>query len=225
MWRKIRANFFAGLLIAIPVVLTFWVLYFIISRLNFLLLEPIMKIFQIWLPDRVSVEFFTKVVIFLILLAILTLTGFAAKIILLRNIFGFGESILYRVPMISTVYKGLKEMSSAFLSDQKSIFKKVVLVEYPKDGVYAIGFVTSETQGEAQEKTKENVINVFVPTTPNPTSGMLVLVPQKDVILLDMSVADGMKMIISGGVVTPKADYGNTENRSNTFKKEGLQGN
>ncbi len=225
MWHKIKSNFFTGLLIMIPVVLTFWVLYFIISRLNLLLLEPIMKIFQIWLPDRASVEFFTKVAIFFILLALLTLTGFAAKIILFRNIFGFGESILYKVPMISTVYKGLKEMSSAFLSGQKSIFKKVVLIEYPKNGVYAIGFVTSETHGEAQEKTKENVINVFVPTTPNPTSGMLVLVPEKDVISLDMSVSDGMKMIISGGAVTPKADYGNTENRSDTFKEKGLQGN
>jgi len=225
MWRKIRANFFTGLLLVIPGVVTLWVLYFIVSKLNLLLLEPIMSIFQIWLPDRASVEFFTKVAIFLILLALLTLTGFAAKIILFRNIFGFGESVLYRVPMISTIYKGLKEMSSAFLSDQNSIFKKVVLIQYPKNGVYAIGFVTSETRGEAQEKTKENVINVFVPTTPNPTSGMLVLVPEKDVILLDMSVADGMKMIISGGAVTPKADYGNTENRSDTFKKEGLQGN
>jgi len=225
MWRKIKSNFFTGLLIVIPGALTLWVLYFIVSKLNLLLLEPIMEIFQIWLPDRASVEFFTKVAIFFILLALLTLTGFAAKIILFRNIFGFGESILYKVPMISTVYKGLKEMSSAFLSGQKSIFKKVVLVEYPKNGIYAIGFVTSETHGEVQEKTKENVINVFVPTTPNPTSGMLVLVPGKDVISLDMSVSDGMKMIISGGAVTPKADYGNTENRSDTFKKEGLQGN
>ncbi len=225
MWHKIRSNFFTGLLIIIPVALTFWVLYFIISKLNLLLLEPIMKIFQIWLPDRVSVEFFTKVAIFFILLALLTLTGFAAKIILVRNIFGFGENILYKVPMISTIYKGLKEMSAAFLSNQESIFKKVVLVQYPKNGVYAIGFITSEARGEAQEKTKENVINVFVPTTPNPTSGMLVLVPQEDIIFLDMSVADGMKMIISGGVVTPKADHGNTENRSDTFKKEGFQGN
>jgi len=222
MWRKIKSNFFTGLLLVIPGVVTLWVLYFIISRLNLLLLEPVMKIFQIWLPDRASVEFFTKVAIFFILLALLTLTGFAAKIILFRNIFGFGESVLYRVPMISTVYKGLKEMSSAFLTDQKSIFKKVVLIEYPKDGVYAIGFVTSETRGEAQEKTKENVINVFVPTTPNPTSGMLVLVPQDDVISLNMSISDGMKMIISGGAVAPKSDYGNTENRSDTFKKEGL---
>jgi uncharacterized membrane protein len=225
MWRKIRANFFTGLLLVIPVVLTFWVFYFVISRLNLLLLEPIMKIFQIWLPDRVSVEFFTKVAIFFILMALLTLTGLAARIILIRNIFGFGESLLFKVPMISTIYKGLKEMSSAFLSNQESIFKKVVLVQYPKNGVYAIGFITSEAQGEVQTKTKENVINVFVPTTPNPTSGMLVLVPREDIILLDMSVTEGMKMIISGGAVTPKSDYGNTENRSDTFKKEGLQGN
>jgi uncharacterized membrane protein len=225
MWRKIRTNFFAGLLLVIPVVLTFWVLYFVISKLNFLLLEPIMKIFQIWLPDRVSVEFFTKVAIFFILLALLTLTGFAARIIFVSNIFGFGERLLFKVPMISTIYKGLKEMSVAFLSNQDSIFKKVVLVQYPKNGVYAIGFITSEAQGEVQTKTKEDVINVFVPTTPNPTSGMLVLVPREDIILLDMSVTEGMKMIISGGAVTPKADYGNTENRSNTFKKEGLQGN
>ncbi|MBU1912203.1 MAG: DUF502 domain-containing protein [Candidatus Omnitrophica bacterium] len=225
MWRKIKVNFFTGLLIIVPVALTFWVLYFIINKLNLLLLEPIMKIFQIWLPDRVFVGLLTKVAIFFILLGLLTLIGFAARIILVRKIFGFGENILYKVPMISTIYKGLKEMSAAFLSGHKSIFKKVVLVQYPKNGVYAIGFVTSETTGEAQAKTKENVINVFVPTAPNPTSGMLVLVPESDVIVLDMSVEDGMKMIISGGAVTPKAYYGNTENRSDTFKKEGLQGN
>lgn len=225
MWHRIKVNFFTGLLIVVPVALTFWVLYFIINKLNLLLLDPIMKIFQIWLPDRVFVGLLTKAAIFFILLGLLTLTGFAARIILVRRIFGFGENILYKVPMISTIYKGLKEISAAFLSGHKSIFKKVVLVQYPKNGVYAIGFVTSETTGEAQEKTKENVINVFVPTTPNPTSGMLVLVPESDVIVLDMSVEDGMKMIISGGAVTPKVDYGNTENRSDSSKKEGLQGN
>jgi len=203
MLRKIRTYFFTGLLIVVPVVLTAWVLYFIISKLNLLFLEPIIKIFQAWIPDRASVEFFTKVAIFFILLGLLTLVGFAARIIMIRNIFGFGENILYRVPMVSTIYKGIKEMSAAFLDTKKSIFRKVVLVQYPRSGVYSIGFVTSETKGEAQEKTKENVINVFVPTTPNPTSGMMVLVPEEDLILLDMSVADGMKMVISGGVIVP----------------------
>jgi len=225
MWHRIKVNFFTGLLIVVPVALTFWVLYFIVNKLNLLLLEPIMKIFQIWLPDRVSVDLLTKAAIFFILLGLLTLIGLAARIIFIRKVFGFGENILYKVPMISTIYKGLKEMSEAFLSSHRSIFKKVVLLQYPKNGVYAIGFVTSETKGEAQEKTKEKVINVFVPTTPNPTSGMLVLVPESDVVVLDMSVKDGMKMIISGGAVTPKAYHGNTENRSDTFKKEGLQGN
>src|SRR3989338_2366423 len=225
MLRKIRADFFAGLLLVIPAVLTFWVLYFVISKLNLLFLEPIMKIFQIWLPDRASVEFLTKAAIFFILLSLLTLIGLAARIILVRNIFGFGENILYKVPMISTIYKGFKEISAAFLSNRKSIFQKVVLVQYPKDGVYAIGFITSEAQGEVQKKTKETVINVFVPTTPNPTSGMLVLVPQEDIILLDMSVAERKKIIISRGALCPKSSYGNKEERNETFKKEGLQGN
>jgi uncharacterized membrane protein len=184
-----------------------------------------MNIFQIWLPDRASVEFFTKFAIFFILIGLLIIIGFAARIIMLRNIFGFGERLLCKVPMVSTVYKSLKEMSLAFLSNQNSVFKKVVLLQYPKNGVYAIGFITSEAQGEIQAKTKETVVNVFVPTAPNPTSGMLVLVPREDIIMLDMSVAEGMKMIISGGAVTPRADYGNTENRSDTFKKEGLQRN
>ena len=222
MRRTIKVNFFTGLLIVVPVALTFWVLYFIINKLNLLLLEPIVKIFQIWLPDRVFVGLLTKVAIFFILLGLLTLIGFAARIIFVGKIFGFGENILCKVPMINTIYKGLKEISAAFLSSHKSIFKKVVLLQYPKNGVYAIGFVTSEAKGEAQDKTKEKVINVFVPTTPNPTSGMLVLVPESDVIVLDMSVEDGMKMIISGGMITPKAYYGNTENRSDTLKKEGL---
>jgi len=204
MWHRIKSNFFTGLFTIIPVVLTFWVLYFIISRLNLLLLQPIMSVFQIWLPDRVSVELLTKAAIFFILLGLLTLTGFAARVIFIRSIFGFGESILYKVPMIRAIYKGLKEISSAFFIDHKSIFKKVVLVEYPRKGVYSIGFITSEAQGEVQRKTRENVINVFVPTVPNPTTGMLVLVPQEDIIVLDMSVADGMKMVISGGAVTPK---------------------
>ena len=148
MWRKIKINFFTGLLIIAPVALTFWVLYFIISKLNFLLLQPIISIFQIWLPDRVFVDLLTKAAIFFILLGLLTLTGFAARIIFIRSIFGFGESILYKVPMISAIYKGLKEISAAFFTNQKSIFKKVVLVEYPRKGVYSIGLVTSELRGE-----------------------------------------------------------------------------
>lgn len=202
-FKKIRANFLTGTLVVIPLVLTFWILYFIIDKLNFLFLEPVMNLLKNWVPAP-NIEIFTKVAIFLLLLACLTLIGFATRIIILRNIFGFGERILYRMPMISTVYRTIKEISFAFLVQKKTIFQRVVLVEYPRKGLYQLGFVISETEGEVQKKTKETVLNVLVPTTPIPTSGMLVLVPVEQTIPLSMSVAEGMKMVISGGAIVPK---------------------
>ncbi|MFC1666245.1 DUF502 domain-containing protein [Candidatus Omnitrophota bacterium] len=203
MISKIRANFLTGTLIMIPLVLTFWILYFIIDKFNLLLIEPIMGILGNLIPAP-NIEILVKIAILFLLLILLTLIGFATRIIILRNIFGFGEKILYKVPMINTVYRSIKEISFAFLVQKNSIFQRVVLIEYPRKGLYQLGFVISETKGEAQEKTKETVLNVFVPTTPNPTSGILVLVPREDATPLNMSVADGMKMVISGGTVVPR---------------------
>lgn len=218
--RKIKINFFTGLLMTVPLVLTLWVLYFIVAKLNAWLLEPIMNILGQWLPGS-NVEFLTKVLIFFILLLFLTLIGFATRILFIKKIMGFGEKILYKVPLISTIYGGLKEISFAFFDQKKSIFQKVVLVEYPRKGVYSIGFVTSETKGDVQQSLAQDVINIFVPTTPNPTTGMLILVPRQDVIWLDISVSEGIKMILSGGAVNPqRAGHGNPENRSDTPKKE-----
>lgn len=220
MFRRIRANFLTGLLIVTPAVLTFWVLYFMVTKLNSLLLEPVMNILTQWLPHY-NIEFFVKLGILGLFFILVMAAGFATRIIIVRNIFGFGEKIVYRVPLISLIYGGFKELSGAILGQNASIFKKVVLVEYPRKGIYSVGFVTSETKGEVQEKTNKKTINVFLPTTPNPTSGMFVLVPEEDVISLDMSVADGMKMIISGGAVVPKKGYGNPENRGDSFKEKG----
>ena len=219
MLSKIRANFLTGTLIVIPLVLTFWVLYFIIDKFNFLLLDPIMGILDRWVPAR-NLEMLTKVFVFFLLLASMTIVGFATRIIILRNIFGFGEKILYRVPMISGIYRTIKEISFAFFVQKNTIFQKTVLIEYPRKGLYQLGFVISETKGEAQKKTNKKIINVFVPTTPNPTSGMLVLVPEEETIPLDMTVAEGMKMVISGGAIIPKVGYGDSKNRGDSLKKE-----
>ena len=205
MFSKIKANFFTGLIMVVPLILTFWILYFIIGKLNLLLLKPIAGVFKDWVPAQ-NIIILTKIAIFFVLLLCITAVGFAARILLLRNIFGFGEKVLYRVPMISTIYRTIKEISFAFFVQKDTIFKKVVIIEYPRKGLYQLGFVMSDAKGEIQEKTKESVVNVFLPTTPNPTSGMLVLVPEEDVITLDMSVADGMKMIISGGAIVPKPE-------------------
>ncbi|MDP8229950.1 MAG: DUF502 domain-containing protein [Candidatus Gorgyraea atricola] len=203
MLSKIRANFFTGLLIVVPLVLTFWVLYFIIDRFTFLL-SPITNVLERFVPAAQNIEVFTNIIIFILLLVFLTLVGFAARIIVLRNIFGFGERILYKVPMISVIYRTIKEIWSALFIHKNTIFQRVVLIEYPRKGVYQLGFVVSGTKGEVQQKTKNTLLNIFVPTTPNPTSGMLVFVPQEETVSLDMSVAEAMKMIVSGGAIVPK---------------------
>jgi len=223
MFSKIRANFFTGALIVIPFILTLWVLYFIITKLSLLLLVPIINILEKWAPGQ-NIELMTKVAIFFLFLFFLTLVGFATRIIILRNIFGFGEKVLYRVPMISTVYRTIKEISFAFFVQKNTIFQRVVLIEYPRKGLYQLGFVISETKGEIQKKTEGLVLNIFVPTTPNPTSGMLVLVREDETTPLDMPVAAGMKMVISGGAVVPKIHYGDSKDRGSAFKEEGPQG-
>lgn len=224
MFSRIRANFFTGALIVIPVILTSWVLYFIINKLNALFLEPIANILGDLIPGQ-DIAVLTKLAIFFLILLCLALIGFAARIIVLRNIFGFGEKILYKVPMINIIYRTIKEISFAFFVQKNTIFQSVVLIEYPRKGLYQLGFVISETKGEVQKKTNKTVVNVFLPTTPNPTSGMLVFVPQEDIAPLNMSVAEGMKMVISGGAVVPKAYYGDSKNRCGASEKERLEGN
>jgi uncharacterized membrane protein len=203
MFKKIKTNLLTGFLIIVPLILTFWVFYFIISKLNLVMLEPIMRILKLYFSPE-YLEFLPKVLILVLFLILLVVIGFAARIIVVRNIFGFGEKILYKLPMVRTLYGTFKEISIAFLGNKESIFKKVVMVEYPSKGMYSIGFVTSEEKGELQEKSAKNLINIFVPTSPNPTTGMIVLIPENEIIHLDMSVAEGMKMIISAGAVVPK---------------------
>ena len=203
MFSKIRTNFFTGALIVIPLILTFWVLYFIIDKLNLLFLEPIINLLQKFVPAQ-NIEILTKIAILILLLVFLILIGFATRIILLRNIFGFGEKILYKVPMISTIYKTIKEISVAFLAQKNTIFQRAVVIEYPKKGIYQLGFVISDTKGELQGKIGKSCLNIFVPTTPNPTSGMLVFIPEEDTMPLDITVAEAMKIVISGGAFVPK---------------------
>lgn len=113
------------------------------------------------------------------------------------------ESLLARMPVIRSVYSALKQIFETVLAQQSTAFRQVVLVEYPRRGTWALGFVSGVSKGEVQRLTKDDCINVFLPTTPNPTSGFLLFVPKDDVIPLEMSVEDGLKMVISGGIVTP----------------------
>jgi uncharacterized membrane protein len=143
-------------------------------------------------------------VAFLLTLALIALVGLAARHYVGRKLIEFGETIFLRVPLLNKVYLALKQINEAFATSKKSAFKTVVLVQFPRVGCYSLGFITGEQHEEVQAKTKEHVVCVFVPTTPNPTTGFLILVPEHDVVKLEMSVADAIKFIISLGTVSPE---------------------
>jgi len=114
------------------------------------------------------------------------------------------ENVLLRVPLLNKIYSTIKQVNEAFSVGKKSAFQTVVLIQFPSKGIYSLGFITSDQNNEVQSKTNEKIVCIFVPTTPNPTSGWLVLIPEKDVTKLEMSVADAIKFIISLGSVSPE---------------------
>ena len=198
IWKNLRNSFFAGLLVVVPVAASVAILVGLFNWVTDFLLPSA-------LLDR-SRAFLYRVAALTAVLALVTVVGWMTRLVVGRRLVSVGEHIIVRVPLLNKVYGFMKEISHTLLSGHKTVFQRVVLVQFPRPGLYSIGFITSETGGEAQVKTKETVLNVFVPTTPNPTSGFLVLVPREQVIELEMSVADGMKMVISGGAVVPPYD-------------------
>ena len=136
----------------------------------------------------------------LLAVALVLITGMIMANLLGRRLVAFWESLLARIPLVRTLYSAVKQIMEAVLATDAKSFRKVLLVEYPRKGVW-----TSDDLGEVQDKTIANVISVFIPTTPNPTSGFVLMVPESDVIELDMAVEEGLKMIISMGVVVPNS--------------------
>ena len=119
-----------------------------------------------------------------------------------KAILGYFDNLITRIPFAGNVYKAIKQITETF-SNADAAYQKVVLIEYPRKGVHAIGFMTGSTKGEIKTKTNKEMVNVFVPTTPNPTSGFLLLFPVEDVVELDMSVEDAIKLVVSAGLVIP----------------------
>jgi len=196
---RIRRYFVAGLLVWLPIgatILLFSLLLDLVDRL-LLLLPPA------WRPDALfgfHVPGFGMFVAVIVLVS----TGVLAANLLGRRLVKSYESILNRIPLVRTVYGAVKHFSEIVFSDSTESFKKVLLIEYPREGLYSLCFQTSEEPPEVQSVTGEAVVAVFLPTTPNPTSGFMLFVPRRSVTELDMSVEDALKMIISLGVVVPE---------------------
>lgn len=203
-----QANFVAGLAVVMPAVISIAVVLWLFGTVaNFTdkLLFFLPRSLTHQAEGAGPLFWYWSLIAFLLTLALICLVGVAARHYVGRKLIEFGDSILLRVPLLNKIYLALKQINEAFATSKKSAFKTVVLVQFPRQGMYSIGFITSEQHEEVQAKTRENVVCVFVPTTPNPTTGFLVLVPEQDVVKLEMSVADAIKFIISLGTVAP--DY------------------
>lgn len=197
---KLRAYLFTGILVTAPVAITFYMAYkfiFWIDRLVNQILPPQYKfdnIFPVTIPG----------VGLVILVVALILVGMFAAGFLGSFFLRLGEWLVYKMPLISTIYSLLKQVFETFFSSKTQAFKKVVMLEYPRKGIWILGFVSAELRGEVKDKLPNETVGVFIPTTPNPTSGFLIFVPQKDVIELSMSVEEGLKYVVTGGLTVPK---------------------
>ena len=190
IFAKIRNNFIAGVVVLIPIGITLYLTLFIIKISSKVIPKEINP--NNYLPfDIPGVEI-------LIALIIITLIGWLSLSFLGKKFFELFNNILKKIPILRTIYSAIGQMTESFTkTDNKQ--KSVVLLEYPRNGVWAVGFATKENKGMIKEKIKEELINVFVPTTPNPTSGFLLLVPKKDLIFLDVSFEQASKFIVSAG--------------------------
>lgn len=197
--RTIIKNYFlTGLLVILPIFVTVYVIWFLIRVMDVVLKYiPPKYLPETYLPFQIPGLGLILVIILIFAVGLLTrnLAG--------RRVVHIWENMVNRIPLVRIIYLGVKQLLEAFFIQKNQAFKRVALLEYPRRGVYVIGFITGESKGEVQSKTNKNMINVFVPTTPNPTSGFYIIIPEDELIILNMTVEDAFKLIISGGIFSP----------------------
>lgn len=194
--QKLRNLFITGLVIFIPLAVTVYVLWVTFNILDGFLRPLVTTVFGKAFPGRSLLPGLSLLVTLFLVLTI----GAFARAAIGKSIFDYLDQSVLRIPIVRSIYSTIKGASTAFLMPKQGGFKSVVLVEYPRKRSYALAFTTGLSAGEVQEKTAEKTVNVFVPTSPNPTSGFFLMVPEKDLIPLNMSVEDALKFVVSGGL-------------------------
>jgi uncharacterized membrane protein len=212
---RLRGNFLAGLIIVAPIGLTLYLVWSVVGWIDSWVWPFIPDYYQ---PEQLVNRIFRSegadltsvnvrgigVVIFLVFTM---LVGWIGKGILGRSMLRFGESIVERMPIVRSIYNGVKQIAETVFSQRDTSFDKACLIEYPRKGIWAIAFISTNARGEVREKISvdEDIATVFLPTTPNPTSGFLLFLPRSDVKELDMTVEDAAKLVISAGLVYPNS--------------------
>jgi uncharacterized membrane protein len=201
---SLRNAFFSGVILVAPLCLTVWVFSWIVEFVG----GHFKGLFLLFVPDglrdRPGLDTVWSILATLIVIVLVTLLGYVSRYVFGKFFFSIGDRFIQTIPGVSAVYNTVRQIVNTFSSQSRHMFNKVVLVEFPRKGCWTIGFLTNTVQGEAQSRAGGNILTVFVPTTPNPTSGFLLMLPRADVVELDMPVGEGMKMIISGGAVVPE---------------------
>lgn len=198
---RLRSSFLTGLVVIAPVGLTIWLIWSIIGWIDGVVLPLV--------PQRFNPEEYTGInlrgvgVVFFLIFTVIV--GWIAKGIIGRSLISFAESLVDRMPIVRSIYSGIKQISETVFAQTERSFDKACLVQYPRRGIWAVGFISTVAKGEVSDRaeTGGRLMSVFVPTTPNPTSGFLLFFPEEDIIELDMSVEDAAKLVISAGLVYP----------------------
>ena len=228
MLTRLRTSFLTGIVVIAPVALTLWLIWSVIGWFDGMVLPFVPDAYR---PEKILNTFFgydlnlnirgVGVVVFLVFA---TLVGWLAKGLIGRSFIKYAENLVNRMPVVRSFYSGIKQIAETVFAQQERSFEKACMIEYPRKGIWAIGFISTTAKGEIAERNSLNgpMVSVFVPTTPNPTSGFLLFFPKADVIELDMSIEDAAKLVISAGLVYPptkKTSPRTTTKKSRTNKK------
>lgn len=199
IFARLRRYGLTGLAVVAPAGLTVYILYTLVTLLDGWLIQIVPATWrpEYYLGYPIAGTGLVAGVLVILIIGMLT-----------RNFVGTwlvkqAEGVIDNIPLVGSMYGAIKQIIDTVTASQTDAFRDVVLVEYPRKGMWALGFLTGRTKGQIQKITDDEVVNIFVPTTPNPTSGFLLFVPRKDITLLDMTVEQGIKMVVSGGIVTP----------------------
>lgn len=199
VWHRLRAYLLAGFLVTAPIGLTLYVVWIFISFVD----GAVTPMLPVPYRPETYLPFAIPGTGIIVVLVGLTVVGWIAAGIVGRYVVHLGERIVNRMPIVRSVYGSIKQIMETVIHTQNQAFREVVLFEYPRRGIWVIGFITNKTGGEIQNLSADEMVNIFLPTTPNPTSGFLLFVPKRDVMILDMSVEEGVKLVVSGGIITP----------------------
>lgn len=214
---RLRRYLIAGLLVWLPLGVTVLVIKLLVDFMD----QTLLVLPAAYHPDKLFGFHIPGLGVLLSVAVVLT-TGIVVANFFGRQMVAVGEKFLSRIPLVRPIYSAVKQLTETVFTSGGQSFRKVLLIEYPRRGLWTLAFQTGTAIGEAQARTADEVVNVYVPTTPNPTSGFFLMVPRKDVVELEMSVDDGLKMIISMGAVVPKWNgKGVTEVRADVAPQRG----